>query len=151
MSDMDVYVVVGLAVSACTFGSIGALIAQSKNRPLSDGFTLGFILGILGVAIASVLSRKPSPAPGLPSAPDGRYAVRCVACNAVQNVIQDDTAFQCWQCRHWTILRSAGEPDGDGRCVIECPGCDKRALVMQDSFRYRCPGCSERHNLTLSR
>lgn len=42
-------------------GIFGALIFQAKNRTPWKGAVLGFLLGLIGVFIAALLSKQPSP------------------------------------------------------------------------------------------
>lgn len=48
---------------------------------------------------------------GIPKAPPGLQAVRCQTCNAVQNVPEADTTFECWQCKRASSVADA-RPQG---------------------------------------
>ena len=86
---MNTVVIVGLLVC----GAIAAMIGHSKDRSAFGSFLLGVFLGVIGIVIVAVL---PS---GVPKAPPGLQAVRCQTCNAVQNIPEADTTFECWQCK----------------------------------------------------
>lgn len=75
-------------------GVIAAAIGHSKNRGILGSFLLGALLGVIGVVVVAVL---PS---GVPKAPPGMRVVRCQTCNAVQNIPDADTTFECWQCKN---------------------------------------------------
>jgi hypothetical protein len=87
---MDASIIV-VVMLAC--GGIAAVIARAKNHSVLGPFVLGALLGIIGILIVAV---QPS---GLPTAPPGMRAVKCVKCSAVQNIPEDQTAFGCWQCK----------------------------------------------------
>ncbi|TWS18981.1 hypothetical protein FK529_13495 [Tsukamurella asaccharolytica] len=67
------------------------IIASRKNRDAAAFALLGFILGVVGVVIALVVSD------GIPKAPPGWQSVRCVRCNTIQNIPAGDP-FKCYQC-----------------------------------------------------
>jgi hypothetical protein len=72
---------------------IAAVISDRKNLGAVSGFAMGALLGIIGLII--VACQKPA----LPPAPAGMRAVKCTRCNAVQNVHQGQSQFECWQCK----------------------------------------------------
>ncbi|GAB4915501.1 hypothetical protein MAHJHV54_34700 [Mycobacterium avium subsp. hominissuis] len=74
-------------------GLIAAAIGHSKNRGILGSFLLGALLNVIGIVVVAML---PS---GVPKAPPGLRAVRCQNCNAVQNIPEADTTFECWQCK----------------------------------------------------
>ena len=86
---MDIWTVVIIWVICAT---VGALIAQWKNRNRFEGFALGLVLGLIGIVIESLLPTE------LPSAPAGMYAYSCARCNAVRNLRYDQLESECWQC-----------------------------------------------------
>lgn len=72
--------------------TVGSVIAQWKNRNRFEGFILGLLLGLIGIAIESLLPTE------LPPAPAGSYAYQCPRCNAVQNVRYETLDVECWRC-----------------------------------------------------
>ena len=129
-----------------SFAVLASLIAQWKNRPAGEGFVLGLFLGVFGAAIESLL---PQVVPSTGHIPRGRYEMRCAVCNAVQNVVNADKSYGCWQCHQPTILRSADDDaDIHGRYTVQCPSCDKQTKVKGDSVQYICE-CGSRNNLAL--
>jgi hypothetical protein len=85
---------VGLIVIGLICGTITAAIAQKRNLGDRGGwFLFGALLFI--VALPMVIFSKP----GLPQAPPGMRAVKCPRCNAVQNVGEAQTTYECWQCK----------------------------------------------------
>jgi hypothetical protein len=79
--------VVALAV-ACAF--VASSIAARKHRNPAVFFVLGLVLSLMGVAIAKVLPSR---------APAGSRPIKCPRCNAVTNVPDGQSEFQCWQCQ----------------------------------------------------
>jgi len=123
-------------------GGIGAVIAILRDRHPVQGFLLGFGLSFIGLLILCLLPR------GVPNLGPGRYAVRCPVCNAVQNVVDSDNAYKCWQCHSPTILHTVGDiADEHGRHTVECPICTKKAKVGP-GIRYTC-SCGSQNNLAL--
>jgi hypothetical protein len=47
-----------ILILAFVFGIIGATMADSRNRSSVGGFALGFLLGVVGIAIIAVLGTK---------------------------------------------------------------------------------------------
>lgn len=76
-------------------------IMRKKNRSPVDGFFLGLVLGIIGLLIAAVLPAND------PRAPRGMIRVKCLRCDAVQNVPKSDETVECWQCKRVIDLRPA--------------------------------------------
>lgn len=68
------------------------MIGTSKNRGGAESFCWGFFLGVIGIIVVAVLP------PGIPPAPAGMGSVKCVRCNARQNVSSGATSYECWQC-----------------------------------------------------
>ncbi len=87
---MDIGLVVALLVICA---AIAAGIAHAKNLSAGSSFLLGLFFGVIGIAIVAVQQS------GLPKAPSGLRAVQCQTCNAIQNVSEADTTFECWQCK----------------------------------------------------
>lgn len=85
---------IGTIVFFClVFGGITAAIANAKNLPVGQSFVLGALLGFIGLII--VACQKP----GLPKAPHGMRAVKCLRCNTIQNIPAGQPVLECWQCR----------------------------------------------------
>jgi hypothetical protein len=57
-----------ILVDAMICGTVGALIAQSKNRSPADGAILGGLLGIIGIFIMACLSKLPEGERSTPTA-----------------------------------------------------------------------------------
>jgi cytochrome c biogenesis protein CcdA len=72
-------------------GIVAAMIGQSKNLNVGTSFVLGIVLGVFGVAIVALMH---------PGAPAGLHAAKCPRCNAVQNVSNGQSSFECWQCKY---------------------------------------------------
>jgi len=89
------HVLIALLILAIPVGCgfIASSIAKKKDRSVGGFFALGFVLGILGIIVAAVVS------PGRPAPPPGMRAVACARCNAVQNVRVSAPEFTCWQCQ----------------------------------------------------
>jgi hypothetical protein len=51
------------------------------------------VLGLIGIVIVGVLPKA------APKPPPGMRAVQCLRCNALQNVPDSQTTFECWQCK----------------------------------------------------
>jgi hypothetical protein len=73
-------------------GGICAVIAAQKNLSPGNGFAWGFLLGVVGIIVVAI---RPA---GLPKAPSGMRSVKCLRCNAVQNVPVSQPRWKCWQC-----------------------------------------------------
>lgn len=74
---------------------------RKKNRSALDGLFLGLVLGVFGVLIAAVLPAAEA------RAPRGMIRVKCLRCDAVQNVPKSDDTVECWQCKRVIDLRPA--------------------------------------------
>jgi hypothetical protein len=76
------------------------------RHPRSSGCgaadTLGALLGVIGVIIVIVQR------PNLPKPPPGMRAVQCPRCNAMQNIPDGQTTFECWQCKLVSNVAGAG-------------------------------------------
>jgi predicted RNA-binding Zn-ribbon protein involved in translation (DUF1610 family) len=117
----------GLIVLALICGGIAAWIGQKKNLP--NSFILGALLGIIGIII--VLCMKP----GLPQAPPGMRAVKCVRCNTLQNVPQDQRTYECWQCKASNELWAAPPP------APASPPKPKALKSTAQTTKVRCHTC----------
>lgn len=73
---------------ACAF--VSSSIAARKHRNPALFFVLGLVLSLIGVVIAKFLPAR---------APAGSCPVSCPRCNAVTNVPDGQSEFQCWQCQ----------------------------------------------------
>jgi LSD1 subclass zinc finger protein len=74
-------------------GGVAAVIGQKKNFNPAHAFVPGAVLGVIGIFIVAVQR------PNLPKAPPGMRAVRCPRCNAVQNIPNNQSGFERWQCK----------------------------------------------------
>jgi hypothetical protein len=83
-------------------GAIAAAIGQKRNFNLAHSFVLGALLGVIGVIIVIVQR------PNLPKPPPGMRAVQCPRCNAMQNIPDGQTTFECWQCKLVSNVAGAG-------------------------------------------
>ena len=73
-------------------GVIAAVIASAKNRNALGWLALGALFAP-SVLIVAVLPKLP------PGAPPGIRSVQCPRCNAVQNIPDGQSTFECWQCK----------------------------------------------------
>jgi hypothetical protein len=80
-------------ISLCVCGVIVGAIGSAKNRSVFGSFLLGGVLGLIGIVIVGVLPKA------APKPPPGMRAVQCLRCNALQNVPDSQTTFECWQCK----------------------------------------------------
>jgi hypothetical protein len=83
-------------------GAIAAAIGQKKNFNVAHSFVPGALLGVIGVIIVIVQR------PNLPKPPPGMRAVQCPRCNAMQNIPDGQTTFECWQCKLVSNVAGAG-------------------------------------------
>ncbi len=86
-------VVIGWLLFFVITGSITAVIASKKNRSAVGFFILGFVLPLLGIIVALIVS------PGQPPAPRNMRSVVCPRCNARQNIDLQQSSYECWQCK----------------------------------------------------
>jgi predicted RNA-binding Zn-ribbon protein involved in translation (DUF1610 family) len=147
-----------IIVICLVFGAITAAIAQKKNISVGEWFVIGALLGIFGVLI--VLLQRPR----LPKAPPGMQVMRCPRCNAIQNVPETQSAYECWQCkathRLWgqePQLELAG-PRGNehpasrdtkpaasmGKDKVRCHKCHHVQEVPADLSLFVCDECGAR-------
>jgi hypothetical protein len=68
-----------------------AAIVAPAGRGLVFFLLTFFLLGPLGVGFAAVATERPKPSPGM-------YAMRCIRCNASQNLDLEEKKFDCWRC-----------------------------------------------------
>ncbi len=127
-------------------GAIAAGIGQAKNRPVGESFVLGLLLGIIGVIIVILLPR------GLPKAPPGMWAMKCPRCNAVQNVPQTQSEYECWQCKLVQRIApapqsapsspNAAKPLASGKSTkARCHHCQHVQLVPVEQQTFVCEQC----------
>jgi DNA-directed RNA polymerase subunit RPC12/RpoP len=110
----------------------GAVIAQQKGRSGVEGFFLGALLGLIGVAIVALLPSEKN----LPPVPLGMRSLQCVRCNATQNVPTADYSYECWQCHQ---INGTGVPIPTRS--LQCPKCQHTERVPVTSGRYDCSAC----------
>ena len=88
---MASFAAIVIALLIC--GGIAAVIGSAKNHSILGSFLLGAFLGVIGIIIVAVQPKQP------PKPPPGMRVVQCPRCNAVQNIPDSQTTFECWQCR----------------------------------------------------
>jgi hypothetical protein len=89
-------------------GVIAAAIGSAKNRSALGWFMLGALFAP-SVLIVAVLPKLP------PKPPEGMRSVQCPRCNAVQNIPDAQTTFECWQCTLVSNVAGAGYVAGRRR------------------------------------
>lgn len=80
------------------FGLLAAAIARGKQRSGLGFFLLGALFPLIGLIVVALIS------PGAP-VPPGMRRKTCPRCNAVQNVAQSATEYECWQCNLVTSVK----------------------------------------------
>lgn len=75
---------------AVTSGFVAATMAARKHRSPVAFFVLGSLTSIIAVIVARFVPSR---------APQGSRPVTCPRCNAVTNVADDRSEFECWQCK----------------------------------------------------
>ncbi|OBB22127.1 hypothetical protein [Mycolicibacterium elephantis] len=145
--------VLGFLFLWALFGGVGALIAQSKNRSLLEGFLLGGLCGCFGVIVEALLPKRQPPAP---PAPPGMRSTMCPRCNAIQNVYLNAQTFECWQCHITVRTGVAGASpkpiptkpaspvvpkDPEKTRDITCPACNAKLKVRPAAKKFRCVKC----------
>ena len=136
----------GLIVLCLICGGIAALIGQKKNRPIGESFSLGALLGLIGIVV--VICQKP----GLPQAPPGMRAVKCPRCNTVQNVPEKQRVYECWQCNASNELWAAPPASAPAPALksavqtarVRCHACQGVQAVPVNLATFVCEQCGMR-------
>lgn len=116
-------------------GGVAAAIGRAKNLPTGQSFALGALLSLIGVII--VICQKP----GLPQAPPGMRAVKCLRCNTTQNVPESQRVYECWQCKDSHELWAA--PADAAAAQMQPP------KPVKSTTKLRCHACQHVQHLLV--
>jgi hypothetical protein len=130
----------GLIVFWLICGGIAAAIGSAKNRGALAWFIYGALFAPSVLIVAFLPKLPPKPPPGLRS-------VTCPRCNAVQNIPQGQTAFECWQCKLVNDVAGAGYVAGASTPKVAAKA---TAATTEASSIVRCHICQHTQREPLS-
>jgi uncharacterized CHY-type Zn-finger protein len=127
-----------LLLAALVCAGICAALGQRKNIPTAESASWGFFLGVIGIVIVACMEER------LPAAPGGMSAHKCARCNAVQNVEDGSSSFECWQCHQTNSVvptRPVGPVSAGPRRSVRCPTCQNSKKIPVEARSFYCPYC----------